>query len=60
MLDSFSTFIQFADDRFELWASDRRLVQSMEKQLLARATLPTDRLDQQEDFWSQYWHQVWQ
>ena len=59
VLDSFSTFIQFADDRFELWASDRRLVQSMEKQL-ARATLRTDRLDQQEDFWSQYWHQVWQ
>ncbi len=59
VLDIFSTFIQFADDRFESWIADPRLVRRMQKYLSGTATEHTDG-DPDADFWVQYWHQTWQ
>ncbi len=54
LLDLFSTFICFADDRFERWLSDPRLAKSMKQ----RAD-DADALGK-EGLWALYWHQQWQ
>lgn len=59
VLDIFSTFIQFAEDRFESWISDLRLLRNMREHL---ATVDVENAEflQQERFWVIYWHQLWQ
>lgn len=59
LVDLFSTFVQFTDDRFAGWIADPRLVRSMRRSL---ANHPTD-LDKQpspELFWALYWCRYWQ
>ncbi|WP_346293589.1 sigma-70 family RNA polymerase sigma factor [Sphaerothrix gracilis] len=51
----FSTFIQFSEDRFDTWMSDRRLQKSMEKHLERE-----NHACQPEGFWTLYWHKLWQ
>lgn len=62
VLDVFSTFIQFAEDRFQRWQADPHLVRSMERCLTKPppSTNGTLELSQQEGGWVRYWHQVWQ
>ncbi|MEO0867574.1 MAG: sigma-70 family RNA polymerase sigma factor [Cyanobacteria bacterium J06642_11] len=45
----FSTFIQFAEDRFERWFTRPRLVQSMRQQM-------QDVPERSEGFWALYWY----
>ena len=59
VIDLFSTFLRFAEDRFESWIADGHLVRSMQ-QRLAKNPDKKDELAQQEAFWVLYWHQRWQ
>ncbi|WP_035985255.1 sigma-70 family RNA polymerase sigma factor [Leptolyngbya sp. KIOST-1] len=54
IIDLFSTFIRFADDRFDSWISDRRLKKAMEDRLTQ-----ADAAAQSEGFWALYWHKCW-
>ncbi|MFH7243765.1 MAG: sigma-70 family RNA polymerase sigma factor [Spirulina sp.] len=54
VIELFSTFIRFADDHFEGWASDRRLKKAMEDRLGQ-----ADAAAQSEGFWALYWHKCW-
>ena len=58
-LDIFSTFVQFAEDRFESWRPDFRLLRNMRAHL---ATVDAQNADflEQEGFWAIYWYQSWQ
>ncbi len=56
ILECFSTFIEFAEDRFETWISDPRLVKSMQRQL-TQTSGEAPELEHQEGFWALYWHQ---
>ncbi len=55
VIELFSTFIQFSDDRFDCWVTDGRLKKGMEKHL-ARQT----HASQAEGFWALYWYKLWQ
>ncbi|MEM9162907.1 MAG: sigma-70 family RNA polymerase sigma factor, partial [Cyanobacteria bacterium P01_F01_bin.4] len=59
LLDIFSTFIQLAEDQFEAWISDLRLVKSMQQQA-SKATLDTAELAQLEGAWVLHWYRLWQ
>lgn len=54
VIELFSTFIQFSDDRFDSWMSDWRLQKGMEKHLVRE-----DNASQSEEFWTLYWHKLW-
>ncbi|MEO1619892.1 MAG: sigma-70 family RNA polymerase sigma factor [Cyanobacteria bacterium J06632_3] len=61
----FSTFIQFADDRFSTWVRVPQLVRSMQRQLeqsgKALAALEQGRQDEAlANFWVLYWFRRWQ
>lgn len=51
ILTIFSTFIQFAGDRFDTWISDPRLAKSMQKELMH-----ADDKDRSEKFWALHWY----
>lgn len=53
LLALFSTFICFADDRFERWLSDPRLVRSMRQQTAGVEASANEAL------WALYWYQQW-
>ncbi|NEQ50920.1 MAG: sigma-70 family RNA polymerase sigma factor [Leptolyngbya sp. SIO3F4] len=55
ILTIFSTFIQFAGDRFDIWISDPRLARSMQQ-----ALLQTDTTDRSEKFWTLHWYRLQQ
>lgn len=55
LVDIFSTFLKFAEDRFDTWVADYRLHRSMEQQV---ERLPQSETSEQ--FWSLYWHRIWQ
>ncbi|MGL5080795.1 MAG: sigma-70 family RNA polymerase sigma factor [Microcoleaceae cyanobacterium] len=55
LIDIFSTFLKFAEDRFNSWAADARLHRSMEQQLKT-----VQKSETSEQFWSLYWHRIWQ
>jgi RNA polymerase sigma factor (sigma-70 family) len=55
IVDIFSTFIQFEDDRFNRWIPDVRLRRSMQTQL---ERLPD--ANPSDSSWSLYWYRVWQ
>jgi RNA polymerase sigma factor (sigma-70 family) len=57
LVEMFSTFIQFADDRFSQWHTDIRLKRRMQDALTA-VTLP-DNESVNELFWVLYWYQCW-
>ncbi|MEL7068634.1 MAG: sigma-70 family RNA polymerase sigma factor [Cyanobacteria bacterium J06581_3] len=64
-VEIFSTFIQFMDDRFEVWVSDPRLVRSMEKccnqkPMVASNALRNGAQGRPEGFWVLLWYQKWQ
>ncbi|MBT9315845.1 sigma-70 family RNA polymerase sigma factor [Leptothoe spongobia] len=51
ILAIFSTFIQFAGDRFDTWISDPRLARNMQQELLQN-----DDADRSEKFWALHWY----
>ena len=61
LIDLFSTFAQFADDRFRQWVTDGQLRRSMQRQELhhpsasdpAEPALP-------ETIWALHWYRIWQ
>jgi RNA polymerase sigma factor (sigma-70 family) len=55
VLEIFSTFIQFVEDRFDCWMSDSRLHQGMKEQLAQG-----DHASQPDGFWTLYWYKLWQ
>lgn len=55
VIELFSTFMRFSDDRFDGWVSDWRLKKGM-ADCLDRA----DQASRSEEFWALYWHQRWQ
>ncbi len=55
VIELFSTFMRFSDDRFDGWVSDWRLKKGMADRL-AQA----DEASQSEGFWALYWHKHWQ
>ncbi|MBD2666621.1 hypothetical protein B6N60_02085 [Richelia sinica FACHB-800] len=54
IIESFSTFVQFAGDRFGHWAVESKLRRSMQN-CLHRTPQETS-----EYFWSLYWYKFWQ
>lgn len=54
IIELFSTFLHFEDERCRGWVVDAKLQRSMEK-ALARISS-----SQAEAFWALYWHKVWQ
>lgn len=54
IIEQFSTFLQFANDRLTGWAIDARLQRSMQTRM---AKLQTQSCS--EAFWALYWHQRW-
>ncbi|MEC4984478.1 MAG: sigma-70 family RNA polymerase sigma factor [Oscillatoria sp. PMC 1068.18] len=54
LIEMFSTFLKFKEDRFGGWNSDANLRQSMEKSLAQSISTR-----EQAEFWARYWHQVW-
>lgn len=55
IVELFSTFLEFAEDRVRGWVSIPRLHRSMENAL---KQLPESKTS--ENFWSLYWHRLWQ
>lgn len=53
IVDLFSTFVEFTDDCFHQWVSDRGLQKAMLKGLAEQA-------ETSEPYWMLYWHQQWQ
>lgn len=49
----FSTFIQFAGDRFDAWVSDPRLARTMQQQLLQN-----QQAERSEKFWALHWFRL--
>lgn len=62
VLDTFSTFMQFSDGRFDSWLCDYRLKISMQAHQTTHQTAQPPELENQEreTFWSTYWYQQWQ
>lgn len=60
VLESFSTFIQFSDDRFERWITDGRLVRQMRQQLASHAHQSQPSELTSEGFWALHWYRQWQ
>lgn len=61
LLEIFSTFIKFSEDRFELWVSDQRLVRNMERRRADLDLALDSNTDvQQEAIWVLYWFRRWQ
>lgn len=56
LLAMFSTFIQFAGDRFGTWESDLRLARSMQRELLQI----NENANRSEKFWTLYWYRRYQ
>ncbi len=58
LIDLFSTFVQFAGDRFSGWVSDGRLRRQMQQRL---ATVPTATAEAKalESAWVLYWYEHW-
>ncbi|MGC9523948.1 MAG: sigma-70 family RNA polymerase sigma factor [Limnospira sp.] len=54
IIEIFSTFVNFADDRFSNWVSDPGLHRSMESSLKQ-----TPESSHSEDFWALHWHNRW-
>lgn len=54
VIDIFSTFLCFEDDRVTSWAIDGRLQRSMRSQLAS-----TKDRQISPKFWALYWHQIW-
>ncbi|WP_039727680.1 sigma-70 family RNA polymerase sigma factor [Leptolyngbya iicbica] len=54
VVERFSTFIQFAEDRFDRWIRDLRLHQGMKKQLAQG-----ENAAQLDGFWTLYWYKLW-
>lgn len=52
ILAMFSTFIQFAGERFDTWVSDPRLARSMQRELLQA----NEEANRSEKFWTLYWY----
>lgn len=68
VLEIFSTFVQFMDDRFEAWISDLRLLRSMQKHCGQRPVASSDRSRNEaqnelqrrpEGFWVLMWYKKW-
>lgn len=55
-IELFSTFVQFADDRFSGWLTDPRLERSM-KACWQQAIATVEEVS--EFFWALYWHEQW-
>jgi RNA polymerase sigma factor (sigma-70 family) len=53
LVEQFSTFLLFTDDRPQGWATDGRLQHSMNRHLKAETS-------NSENFWAIYWHRRWQ
>jgi RNA polymerase sigma factor (sigma-70 family) len=53
LAEQFSTFVEFMDDRFYRWASDRALQQTIRDCLKQQPDAP-------ESYWILYWYQHWQ
>jgi RNA polymerase sigma factor (sigma-70 family) len=53
IVDSFSTFVEFTDDCFHQWVSDRVLQRAMLKGVAEHS-------EASEPYWMLYWHQQWQ
>lgn len=58
LVEMFSTFIQFADDRFSQWHTDIRLKRQMQAAIAVVETLP-EHESADELFWVLYWYQCW-
>ena len=58
----FSTFLQFDADSFSGWATDARLRRSIQNCINnnSQITNRSDELGEQENFWANYWYQIWQ
>jgi RNA polymerase sigma factor (sigma-70 family) len=54
VIEIFSTFIQFAEDRFDRWIRDSRLHQGMQERLAQR-----ENASQPDGFWTLYWYKLW-
>ncbi|MGF1493347.1 MAG: sigma-70 family RNA polymerase sigma factor [Microcoleaceae cyanobacterium] len=55
LIDIFSSFLQFAEDRFHSWVQSPKLQSSMKKQIEHLNAKPAG-----DRFWSLYWHRIWQ
>jgi RNA polymerase sigma factor (sigma-70 family) len=55
LIETFSTFLQFEDDRVRNWMSDPRLQRNMQRRC-QQGEVPT----QSPQFWALYWHKSWQ
>ena len=55
LLEIFSTFLQFEDDRVSTWAIDARLRRNMQQCLQQ-----SDHAETASNFWALYWYKVWQ
>ena len=54
VIERFSTFIQFVEDRFDRWIRDSRLHQGMEEELAHG-----ENASQPDGFWTLYWYKLW-
>ncbi|MEB3355730.1 MAG: sigma-70 family RNA polymerase sigma factor [Synechococcales bacterium] len=58
LLEVFSTFVQFKDDRFHHWATDPKLRRNME--ICRQQATNSGGTELSDDFWVLYWHKRWQ
>jgi RNA polymerase sigma factor (sigma-70 family) len=58
LIEYFSTFVQFRDDRFDGWVKDTRLWRNMQNRL--QDTQNSDVSESLEHFWVLYWYKQWQ
>lgn len=58
VLELFSTFIAFEDDRFQQWLTAPALRRNLQRQMAHADTVEGDRASQ--DFWVLYWHRLWE
>lgn len=59
LTDIFSTFVQFADDRFSGWIADPKLQRSIQTQQ-KRIEESSAVTPMPESFWVLYWHRIWE
>jgi RNA polymerase sigma factor (sigma-70 family) len=60
LVELFSTFLQFDQDRVRSWLTDARLKRSMQIQFQASESNPALQAEASENFWALYWHKHWQ
>lgn len=61
LIETFSTFVQFEDDRFRSWSSDPRLRRNMQRCWAQEsATAKSTESARALRFWVLYWHKRWQ